>query len=197
MDRTDLVRLRWRLSGAWLWPCFLVLTVVDAAVIHWLPPEGDSESAIGAWLLAGALMLLAVVLFSPLLGALLRKGRSDMPKSVARNYAGTFAALGVSLAFLAGGIAHRHVIMTDRAALLDARNRAELWIGDHAPTQFQSNMRVTDAFEVQPPELYRICVPNFGETRYFCVVVDRSKPFGAGVTPDGTESNEMLEQGAS
>ena len=45
MDRTDLVRLRWRMTGAWLWPGFVLLAISDALDGHWLPPEPDEAEA--------------------------------------------------------------------------------------------------------------------------------------------------------
>jgi hypothetical protein len=195
MDRTDLVRLRWRLSGAWFWPSFIVLTLVDGAIIHWLPPEGDSASAIGAWLAATTLMLVAVVFLGPVFGALLRRRRGDLPKLVARNYAGTFLALGVSVALVAVGLAHHPTITRDRAAMLDASQRAEAWIGAHAPPQFMTDISQMSTVEIQAPELYRSCVENLSATKTYCVVVNRAKPFGTGVHFAGYESNQLLEQG--
>ncbi len=197
MDRTDLVRLRWRLTGAWLWPSFLVLTVVDAAFVHLLPPQGETESVVLAWIQSTVLMLLAMVIVSPLLGIVLRRLRRDLPRSVARNYAGTFGVLGVSGFLLVAGLINHHNVSLDRSARLDASQRAEAWIGDHAPPQFQANVQNMDTFGIQPPRFYRSCVANDMGSRDYCVVVDRSKPFGAGVRPDGTESNEMLDEGAN
>src|SRR4051812_17810009 len=34
-------RLRWRLRGAWQWPAFAVLTVVDALLVARLPFQGE------------------------------------------------------------------------------------------------------------------------------------------------------------
>ena len=35
-------RLRWRLRGAsWLWPAFFIAVVVDALILHYLPPVGE------------------------------------------------------------------------------------------------------------------------------------------------------------
>jgi hypothetical protein len=196
MDRTSLVRLRWRLTGAWLWPCFVALTVIDAAFVHLLPPQGDSESVVLAWIQATVLMMLAMIVISPLLGFVLRRWRGDLPRGVARNYAGTFAVVGVSGFLLAAGLINHHDITRDRAARLDASERAEAWIGDHAPAEFQANIREMDTDPIQPPQVYRSCVANAAGTRYYCVVVDRSKPFGAGVKFAGHESNMMLEQNA-
>ncbi len=197
MDRTDLVRLRWRLTGAWLWPSFLVLTVVDAAFVHLLPPQGNSESVPLAWIQSTVLMMLAIVVCSPLLGLVLRRVRRDLPRSVARNYGGTFGVLGISILLLVSGLINHHNVTLDRFARLDASERAEAWIGDHAPEQFQANVQDMDTIGIQAPNVYRACVANVAGTRDYCVVVNRSKPFGSSVSPDGTESNELLDLGAN
>ena len=61
VDGARLARLRWRLRGAWLWPAFLVLIVLDAFVGHELPPEGDSQSLPSAALVGAVAMLIGVV----------------------------------------------------------------------------------------------------------------------------------------
>src|SRR4051794_9606115 len=33
-------RLRWRLIGAWRWPIYVAVTILDAAIVNWLPPNG-------------------------------------------------------------------------------------------------------------------------------------------------------------
>src|SRR5262245_17358113 len=53
-------RLRWRMRGAWQWPAFAALTVVDALLIALLPFQGDGPDLIGALLIAGFANLLAV-----------------------------------------------------------------------------------------------------------------------------------------
>ena len=83
-------RLRWRLRGAWQWPAFAVLTVVDAVLVARLPFQGEGADAIGAVLVAGFFNLLAVALLAPLLrdGCCAAAGR-DLPFLIARDYAGT------------------------------------------------------------------------------------------------------------
>src|SRR4051812_18862774 len=36
-------RLRWRLIGAWRWPLYLAVTVLDALIVVWRPPNGAGE----------------------------------------------------------------------------------------------------------------------------------------------------------
>jgi hypothetical protein len=198
MDAAPLVRLRWRLSGAWLWPSFLVLTVLDAVIVHNLPLSGDSGlSLVGAWLFAAVLSLLGIAFLGGLVGRLVRRLRPDMPRSVARNYGGATVTLAVSCALLAGGLAHRSVVLADRAALREAVARAVSFIGDHAPRGFQENMARVVTFEVQPRVVYRSCVPDLAGVRQYCVIVNLSRPFGRGVSYSGSEPNSVLSQGTN
>ena len=197
MDRSSFVRLRWRLTGAWMWPTLLVLTFVDAAVGHWLPSVGDGESLVFAWIEATVLMVLAMAVITPPVSYLLRRLRRDLPRPVARNYAGTIGVLGVSVWLAIAGVMHRQSIIDNRNAMNDATQRAEAWIGDHAPPAYMAHLRVIDIVDIQAPRLYRACVPDASFSRSYCVVVDTSKPFGSGVSFDGHESNQLLEQGAN
>ena len=190
-----LVRLRWRLRGAWLWPTFVVLTLADAVIVHALPLTGDSASLVGSWLLGVVVSLLAIVALAPPLGFAVRRLRPDMPRLVARNYAGAVTTLTVSIVLLAAGLAHRDVIKADLAALQDASARAEAYIGAHAPAEFQHDLLHLDTYEVQPPEVYRSCAANPSGTRFYCVVVKRYLPFGKSVHYDGSEPNAVLSQG--
>jgi hypothetical protein len=194
MDATPLVRLRWRLTGAWLWPSFVVLTLADAAIVHDLPLSGDTESLVGGWLLGVVLSLAGIACLGGLFGRLVRRLRPDMPRLVARNYAGALITLAITLALLGGGILHHGTIVADRAALDDAVARATAYIGDHAPVAFQKNLDRVVTYEIQPPIIYRSCVAN-SSNRQYCVVVNRSKPFGRSVTYNGSESNALLSQG--
>src|SRR3954454_21252766 len=78
-------RLRWRMRGAWQWPAFAALTVVDALLIDRLPFQGDGPDAIGAVLVAGFANLLVVAVLAPLTGLLVRPSwRPDLLRLVAR-----------------------------------------------------------------------------------------------------------------
>lgn len=197
MDATPLVRLRWRLRGAWLWPSFVLLSFADAAILHDLPPSHGGDSLLAGWLLGVVLSLLAIVLLSAALGALVRRLRPDMPKLVARNYAGALLALAVTLALLAAGLVNQHAIAADNAAQQDAVVRAENYIGTHAPAEFQRDLHRLDVMPLQTPQIYRICASDSTRAEHWCVVVDRSKPFGRSVRYAGSESNALLSQGTN
>ena len=96
MDGGWLARMRWRRRGAWLWPTFVVVTVARRVIVHALPLLATSQTWPAASSLALVVNVLAVLLLSRPLGALLRRRRPDMPAGVARNYAGTVAVLLVT-----------------------------------------------------------------------------------------------------
>ena len=115
-------RLRWRLRGAWLWPTFVVATLLEMVLLHVLPVQGDATGWVGALLAAGCLNLLAVVVVGGIGGFALRRRRPDLPKVVADDYAGTVALGLVAAAFLTAGL----VSSADRRARggLRAQSRA-------------------------------------------------------------------------
>ena len=56
-------RIRWRLRGAWMWPTFITVTLVDGLILHLLPPVGTGVDLIPAILLAtfGNLLLIGAI----------------------------------------------------------------------------------------------------------------------------------------
>jgi hypothetical protein len=182
-----LVRMRWRLLGAWMWPAFVVLAAADGVIGHLLPPAGGAESVLGGIVLGLVLNLLCVVVLGPLLGRALRTRRGDLPVAIARNYAGTLCIVLVTVGFAVVGVLHHPQITRDRATLRDAAVRAAAWIGDHAPARFQAGAG----------SVYRECASaaGGGPPHYYCVIVDERRAGSASVRPAGSESNETLSRG--
>jgi hypothetical protein len=195
MEAGWLARFRWRRRGAWLWPTFAAFTVVDAVVGHALPASGDSESLAAAAIAALVLNLLAVLLLSRPIGALVRRVRGDLPSLVARNYAGTSVVLAVAAALLAVGLAHHDTIVANQRAMHDAIMRAQAWIGDRAPAPFRRNVELLNTFAIQPGSVYRTCVPSADGRRTYCVIVNTQVPFPRGVRFDGYEPNAVFSRG--
>ncbi len=195
MDGDRLARLRWRRRGAWMWPAFIATVVLDAVIGHLLPPAGETQALLGAALVAVFLNLLAVLVGWPS-GLLLRRRRRDLPGLVARDYAGTAAILAVSVVLLIAGLLHRPTVLAHRSSKRDAIVRAQAFIGARAPAEFRRNLTVVDVYAIESGAVYRICVPDAGRVRTYCVVVRDREPFPGGVTFAGYESNTLFSQGA-
>lgn len=195
MDGAWLHRARWRWRGALLWPMFTVAVLADAVIVHLLPFDGDSQSLSGG-LLAGMLVnLFGVILLARPLGLLVRRWRRDMPVEVARNYGGTIVVVALSLALVAIGLERHSGIVSRRQMLADVQARAEAFIGDRAPAEFQVNARDTDTFTIEPGILYRTCVPSHTRHRYYCVIVKPRLPLAQSVIPAGSEPNVLFAEG--
>jgi hypothetical protein len=196
MEAGWLARMRWRRRGAWLWPTFVVVTVIDGLMVHALPLAGSGQTVVGGVVLGLVVNVLAVLFCSRPFGAVLRRRRRDLPVEVARNYGGTLAVGLVTLALLGLGLLHRSSLQSAQRALVDAIVRAEAFIGDHAPATFRVNVRRTDTYAIEPGRIFRTCVPSRDGRRTYCVVVNESLPLDRSVTFAGYEPNRVFAQGA-
>jgi hypothetical protein len=169
--------------------------VLDAIFGHLLPPAGQTQSIVAAALLALLANLLAIVLCSRPLGALLRRARPDLPVVVARNHAGVGVICAVALILLSVGLAHRGSVMAVQRTQRDAVVRAQAFIGARAPDEFRRNLQYVSVFAVQVGEIYRICVPSVGGSRDYCVVVNTRAPFATSVSFAGYEPNSLFSEG--
>ncbi len=187
-----LSRLRWRLRGAWLWPAFFALTVLDALVLRWLPIAGDDGTDfIPGLLLAGLFNLLAVAVVAPLVGRRLRRRRPDLPKVVADDYAGAALVVLVSAGLLAAGLAHRPALLEARHDAAVQQLAAREYAARFAPPEFRVNAGFSNSLKLEE-DLFRTCVPGDDPKRWFCVYVDTDS-MPPGITrDDNRQSNASL-----
>jgi hypothetical protein len=164
-------RLRWRLRGAWLWPTFVVATVVDAVLLAELPFTATGMGIVPAFLLAGFINLAVVAVVAPLAGALVRRRRPALPREVAGDGAGAVALVVVALLLFAGGLGHRSEVDATNADFATAVAMARRYAAHQGPAAFQPGLNRSNTW--QPgPHLYRTCFPGPDPRRHFCVLVD-------------------------
>ncbi len=171
--RQGLRRLRWRLSGAWLWPSFVVVTLLEMGLLHWLPIAGEGSGWIAALLLAGCLNLIAVVLIGGLGSIVLRRLRPALPKVVADDRAGLAALAFVGFAFLAAGLVHRPELADEHAAFAQQSMAVRLWVDANGNDFARTHVDAADTVRVDR-DLYRTCVPQIDPKRWLCLIVDTS-----------------------
>jgi hypothetical protein len=180
-------RLRWRMRGAWQWPAFAALTLVDGVLLAELPfYDRGPGSLVGGVLLAGFANLFAVAIVAPLAGRWLRRRRPDLPRLVANDYAGTFALASFCLAFVLGGLAHRPAMAEERADVAAVAATTQRYVLERAPA-YRTGLARIDAIRLET-DLYRSCVPGPDPRRWLCIFVktDQRPP---GVSRDGDETS--------
>jgi hypothetical protein len=195
MDGAWFTRMRWRRRGAWMWPAFVALTAVDTCVLHALPPDGDSERLVAAFLLAGFWNLMAVAVVAHPVGAILRRVRRDLPRIVARDYAGTWLLIAIAVGVLMAGLSNRSTVSSNHAAMRDAIVRAIAWIGFRAPPEFRGELSFASTVTIQAGSLYRTCVPSVDGRRTYCVIVNDREPVNRSVHFAGYEPNATFAIG--
>jgi hypothetical protein len=168
-------RLRWRLRGAWQWPTFALLMVLDALVVAWLPFQGEGGDAIGAVLIVGFFNLIAVAVAAPLLGMALRRRRRDLPQVIARDYAGTALLVTIFVALLGGGLLHRGSRVDQQHDRAVGELAVRQWLAREEP-RF-APITAVDTRELEP-DRYRACAYIAAERLPICLFVntDQSPP---------------------
>jgi len=180
MEREWVTRLRWRMRGAWLWPCFALLTVIDGLLLDRLPPYGDGPGTfVAALLVAGFANLFVVAVLAPLAGRRLRRRRRDLPKMIADNYAGTALIAAAAFALLVAGLVHRPALAAERDDAAAAAARTHDYVVAQAPTEYRRRLAEMDVMRLKEDE-YRSCVPGADPRKWFCLFVSTGqRPAGA------------------
>ncbi len=172
----DLNRLRWRLRGAWQWPTFVLVTVVEAVMLVELPVWGDGPEGgvIAAGLLAACLNLFMVAAVAPVVGLLARRRRKDVPRQIAADYAGTVLLGALFAGLLIGGVTHRDERQADARGFAVTRAEIGRFVHREQP-RFTDGLGALDTIQIED-DLFRGCVPGPPPERPLCVFVRTGDP---------------------
>jgi hypothetical protein len=188
MERAERVwhrRLRWRLRGAWQWPAFVALTLVDGILLVVLPPyAGAPENVFPGVLLAGFLNLLAVAVVAPAVGLLVRRRRPDLPRLIASNYAGSWLLLAITALLVGAGLLHRGAVDAEEARQQAVAGAMHDYVLREEP-ELRGSLSTIDFIRIDR-DYYRVCIPReeLGHSLCLFVTTDQHPP---GVTRDTDE----------
>jgi hypothetical protein len=185
-ERLWIGRLRWRMRGAWQWPAFLGLTVLDGILLVALPPyEGTPPGVVGGVLLAGFANLLLIAVVAPLAGRWLRRRRPDLPRVIAADYAGTALVVVLSIMLLVAGLAHRPTVAAEHDDVVAVSAAVHGYVEREAP-EWRAGLGAASALRLERNR-YRACVPDAARRRWLCLLVNTAR------APAGVKRDRSME----
>jgi hypothetical protein len=196
-------RLRWRLIGAWRWPLFLVLTLVDALIVVWRPPSGREALFVPALVICSFANLFLIGAIAPWLArrTVARQGQRPASPSfppanhlelVTDRIASAVLVLG-AVGLLATGLASGkpRVCVTDRACHVG--DAAVAFVNAHAPAEIRRNIDTANSYRLGDAGLFRVCVEFDDRRRAYCMFVDASKkPISVRPDPDSRPNGAVF-----
>jgi hypothetical protein len=177
-------RVRWRLRGAWMWPTFVAITLLDGLIMWRLPPIGTGVDPVPAILIAtfGNLVLIGAV--APWLARRIWKRRPTAepgapPRAqleVLTDRIGTGLLLATVVGVIAAGLAARPLVVVETEARERAANELYRYVTAHGPEELRRNVEASDT-ERLADAYFRTCIPHDDRRGWTCFFVDarRSK----------------------
>jgi hypothetical protein len=172
-------RLRWRLRGAWMWPTFVAITLLDGVLLHKWPPVREGIDLIPAILLATFGNLVLVGGIGPWLARRLWNRRpaaepgapAKAQLEVLSDRIGTGLLVAGVFGILAAGLAARPVVVVET----EQRERgAELlrdFVNAHESEELRRNLDASDTVRYADG-YYRSCIPHDDREGWSCYIID-------------------------
>jgi hypothetical protein len=175
-------RVRWRLRGAWMWPTFVAITLLDGILLHALPPVRTGIDLIPAVLLAtfGNLVLIGAI--APWLARRVWKRRPaaepDAPPKaqleVLSDRIGTGLLVASVFGVLAAGLAARPVVIAETDAKEEAARAIHAHIQESGDAELIRNEETAHAARLADG-LFRICIARDDRESFACFIVDTNR----------------------
>jgi hypothetical protein len=198
-------RLRWRLRGAsWLWPAFAVAVVVDAAILHFLPPVGSEQqieaptglNLVGDLIVSGFTNLFLVAVVAPWLAK--RMSERPVPEGqLPPPYELHFGRIAAILMAVAGlglvvvGLGNRPLIVSETKATETNARLVRQYVQNHGNAEMKRNIETANTARLSS-DFFRTCISNDHRTRYWCFFVDtKADPAKLSVDSD-TRPNSLV-----
>jgi hypothetical protein len=176
-------RMRWRLRGAWQWPAYALLTVLDAVILHELPPVREGVDFVPALIVSSFANLFLMGAVAPWLAKRLaereREGEGNgIPLAVRREVLKdrTAAVLLVlaTVGLLAAGLGNRPAVVAETEDLQFAADVLQDYVAENAPPEIQRNIEIVNTQRLEEG-YFRMCINYDERDRAWCVFVNVDK----------------------
>jgi len=185
-------RLRWRLHGAWQWPAFAVLTLVDGLVLDWLPPLGAARmDLILGVLIATFANLFLVGAIAPFLtkrlsvrreavlaGAGVPRAEGSPPpeaeREVLQDRVATALLVAGLVAVLVSGLANRPLTVSETEATEEVGRELRNYALRAESEELTRNLETANTIRLSDG-YFRACIARDDRRRYVCLLIDTDK----------------------
>jgi hypothetical protein len=174
-------RIRWRLRGAWMWPTFVAITLLDGLILHLLPPVSTGVDLVPAILLATFGNLVVIGALAPWLGRRTWKRRPAAtpgapPRAqleVLSDRIGTALLVATVVGVLAAGLAARPTVVSETEDTERNANAFRELVLARGDGELIRNLETANTVRLGE-DFFRTCVARDDRERYFCAFVDTS-----------------------
>lgn len=175
-------RMRWRLRGAWMWPSFVAITLLDGILLHKLPPVRTGVDLIPGFLVATFANLILIGAVGPWLARRLWKRRPAADPSapakaqfeVLSDRIGTGLLMAGVLGILAVGVSARPVVVSETEDTERAAFALIHYIESSGNDELIRNRDTAQTARLSE-DYFRTCIRRDDERRYFCFFIDTSR----------------------
>ncbi|MGI8945042.1 MAG: hypothetical protein ACR2GL_02230 [Thermoleophilaceae bacterium] len=184
-------RLRWRLRGAWLWPAFVVLTLLDGALLDLLPPLGAArmDLFLGVLIATFANLFLVGAVAPFLAGRLTARreaalaapepGRRDgappeAEREVLRDRVGTALLVAGVVAVLVSGLANRPLTVSETEATEQVGRELRSFVARSDSEELRRNLETANTIRLSDG-YFRVCIARDDRRRFVCLLIDTDK----------------------
>ena len=188
-------RLRWRLHGAWQWPAFAFLTLLEGLVLDALPPLGAArmDFVLGVVIATFANLFLVGAVAPFLTRRLLRRreeqagevaggaARSLGPepppqvkREVLQDRVGTALLAAGLVAVVVSGLANRPVTVSETEATEEVGRQLRAYVARSGSAELERNLETANTRRLAEG-YFRVCIARDDRRRHLCLFVDTTK----------------------
>jgi hypothetical protein len=191
-------RVRWRLRGAWMWPSFMAVTLLDGVLLHALPPVRDGVDLIPAILIATFANLVLIGAVGPWLARRIWKRRpaaapTAPPKAqfeVLSDRIGTGLLAAGVLGVLAAGLSARPLVVAETDERERAAEKLFQYVQAHGDEEMRRNLEASDTVKYADG-YFRSCIPDDERDSWTCFVLDATREEATIRKDPSAEPNEI------
>jgi hypothetical protein len=174
-------RLRWRLRGAWTWPLYVVMTAVDALILHELPPVGTDIAIPVGLIVASFANLFLIGAVAPWIARRLveRESRGTgsaaaKPPEVQLDRTATALLLLAAVGLAAAGLGNRPLVVSETKATEENARLVRDYVDARGSDELKRNVETANTVRLGDGS-FRTCIAYDDRRRAFCLFVDTNR----------------------